>query len=57
MYMKEIPNLHTHTQYTLNSDSFGVVKCSLRVEGRTGWEGRIKNGRSKNETYDYFRID
>ena len=35
-----MPNLHT-----LISDSFGVVKfCSLREEGRMGWEGRVKNG-------------
>ena len=37
-------NLHTHTQHTF-SDSFGVVKvCSLRDEGRRGWEGKVKNG-------------
>ena len=35
------PNQHTHTI----SDSFGVVKfCSLRGEGRRGWERRVKNG-------------
>ena len=40
MYAKEMPNLHT-----LISDLFWVVKfCRLRGEGRTGWEGRIKNG-------------
>ena len=34
-----------HTQHTLNSGSFGVVKFfSLRGEGRLGWEGRLKNG-------------
>ena len=40
-----MPNLHTHTQHTLISDSFGAVKfCSLRGEGRSyGWEGRVKN--------------
>ena len=38
-------NLHTHTtQHTLISVLFGVVKfCSLRGEGRSGWEGRVKN--------------
>ena len=40
MYVKEMPNLHT-----LIKGSFGVVKfCSLRGEGRWGWEGRLKNG-------------
>ena len=40
-----MPNLHTHTQHTLISDSFGVVKlCSLRGEGRRGWEGVVKYG-------------
>ena len=40
-----MPNLNTHTKHTLISDSFGIVKfCSLRREGRTGWEGRVKNG-------------
>ena len=41
-----MPNLHTHTHNThLINDSFGVVKfCSLRGEGRKGWEGRVKNG-------------
>ena len=30
---------------TLISDSYGVDKfCSLRGEGRRGWEGRVKNG-------------
>ena len=39
-----MPNLHT-TQHALFSDSFGVVKfCSLRGEGRRGWQGRVKNG-------------
>ena len=34
-----------HTQHTLISDSFGVVKFgSLRREGRRGWKGRVKNG-------------
>ena len=38
MYVKDMPNLHTHTKHTLISDSFGVVKlCSLF------WEGRLKN--------------
>ena len=33
------------TQHTLIGDPFGVVKlCSLRGEGRRGWEGRDKNG-------------
>ena len=49
-YVKEMPNLHTHT---LISVSFGVVKlCSYRGEGRRCLEGRVKN-----ETYDYIRID
>ena len=40
-----MPNLNTHTQHALISGSFGVVKfCSLRGEGRRGWEGRPKNG-------------
>ena len=40
-----MPNLHTHTQHTFINDSFGVVKfCSLRGEGRRGWEVRDKNG-------------
>ena len=40
-YVKEMSNLHTHTQHTL----IGVVKfCSLRVEGRMDWEVRFKNG-------------
>ena len=35
----------THTQHTLINDSFGVVKfCSLKGEGRRGWEGMVKNG-------------
>ena len=40
--MKDTPNLHnTHTHL----GSFGVVKfCSLRGEGRRGWERRVKNG-------------
>ena len=45
MYVKEIPNLYTHTPHTLISDSFGFVKfCSLRGEGKRGWEGMVKNG-------------
>ena len=32
--------MHTHT---LISDPFGVVKfCSLKGEGRRGWEGRFE---------------
>ena len=35
-----MPNLHA-----LISVSFGVVNfCSLRDEGRRGYEGRLKNG-------------
>ena len=42
MYVKEMPNLHTHT---LISVPFEVVKfSSLREEGWSGWEGRVKNG-------------
>ena len=42
--MKEMPNLHTHTQRALISSSFGIVKyCSLRGKGRREWEGRLKN--------------
>ena len=38
MQVKNMPILHTHTQHTLISDSFGGIKfCSLRVEGRRGW--------------------
>ena len=56
-YVNEMSNLHTQTQHTLISDSFGVAKfCSLRGEGRTGWEGRVKNG-VRIKTYDYIRID
>ena len=37
-----MPNLQTHT---LINDLFAVVKfCSLRGEGRRGWEDRFKNG-------------
>ena len=44
-YVKEMPNLHTHTHNTLISDPFGVVKlCCLRGEGRRGREGRVMNG-------------
>ena len=40
-----MPNIHTHTQDTLISDPFEVLKvCSLRGEGRRSWEGRVKNG-------------
>ena len=42
MYVKKMPNLHTHTQHTPLSDPFGVVK--LRGEVRRSWEGRVKNG-------------
>ena len=47
MYMKEMPNLHTHT---LISDPFGVLKfCSLSGDVIRGWnlstwEGRVQNG-------------
>ena len=44
MYVKGMPNLHTHPTHT-HLGSFGVVQfCSLRGEGRRGWEGRLKNG-------------
>ena len=44
MYVKEMPNLHKHTQYALKSGSFGVVKfCIFRGEGRRGWGGRLNN--------------
>ena len=40
-----MPNLHTHTQHILKNDPFEAVKfCSLRGEGKMGWEGRVKNG-------------
>ena len=49
-----MPNLHTHTQHALISGSFGVVKfCSLRGEGRRGWEGILKNG-VRMKSYDYI---
>jgi hypothetical protein len=43
-----MPNIHT--QHTFIGDLFKVVKfCSLREEGRRGWEGRAINGvRMKN---------
>ena len=53
MYVKKMPNLLTHTQLTLISGSFGVVKfCSLRGEGR------LKNGvRMKHMiTIDYIEF-
>ena len=43
MFVKDMPILHT--QHTLISDSFGAVMfCSLREEGKGGWEGKVKNG-------------
>ena len=40
-YVKEMPNLHTHSLVI----HLGVVKfCGLRGEDKRGWEGRIKNG-------------
>ena len=43
-YVKEMPNLHSHTHNSHSLISFGVVKfCSLRGECRRGWEGRVKN--------------
>ena len=56
--MKVTPNLHTHTTQT-HLVSFGVVKfCSLRGEGKRGWEGRVKNGvRIKHMfTLDYIEF-
>ena len=45
MYIKEMLNLHKHTQHTFISDSFGVVLfCNLGGEGRRGWEVSVKNG-------------
>ena len=45
MYVKEMPNFHTHTHNKHSLGLFGVVKFySLRGEGRRGWEGRLKNG-------------
>ena len=58
-YVKEMPNLHTHTKHTDFSDPNGVVKfCSLRGEVRRGWEGRVKNGvRMKHMiTLDYIEF-
>ena len=50
-----MPNLYTHTHHTLISELFGDVKFySLRGEGRRGWEGTEG---SKNETFDYIRLD
>ena len=52
MYVKEMPNLHTHTQHILISDSFGVVKfCSLRGEGR------VKNGVRMNHMITLEEIE
>ena len=52
-----MPNVHTHTQPALISGSFGVVTfCSLKGEGRRGWEGRLKNG-MRMKSYDYIRLD
>ena len=48
--MVEIQCIHKqiyvrNTQHTLISDSFGIVKfCSLRGEGKPGWEGRVDDG-------------
>ena len=43
MYVKRC-QIYKHTQHALISCSYGVVKfCSLRGEGRSGWEGRVKN--------------
>ena len=54
--MKEMSNLHTHTQHTLISDSFGIVKyCSLRGEGRKDWE--VEYGWSKDKSYDYIGFE
>ena len=54
MYVKEMPNLHTHT---LISVPFEVVKfSSLREEGRSGWEGRVKNGVRMKHVITYIRI-
>ena len=49
-----MPNLQPH-----NTHSFGVVNfCSLRREGRRGWEGRLKNRvRIKHMiTLDYIKF-
>ena len=47
-----------HTEHTLISDSFRVVKfCSWRGEGRRGWKGRVKKEvRMKHIMYN-IRID
>ena len=56
LYVKMTPNLHT--QHTYISDSFGVVKfCSLRGEGRRGWERRVKNGVRMKHMINYNRLD
>ena len=51
-------NLHTHTQHTLIRGSFGIVKfCSLRGEGRRGWECRLKNGVTINHMITLDQIE
>ena len=37
--VKEMPNLHTHATH-----AHSVKFCSLRGEGRRGWEGIFMNG-------------
>ena len=41
-----MPNLNTHTYniHSLGGSFRGVKFCSLRGEGKKGWEGRLKNG-------------
>ena len=53
-----MPNHHTHTTQT-HLGIFKVVKfCSLRGEGKRGWEGRVNDGvRMKHMfTLDYIEF-
>ena len=57
--MGKTSQIFTHYTYSHLFVLFGVVKfCSLRGEGRRGWEGLLKNGvRMKHLiTVDYIEF-